>query len=73
MSARKRWRLVWSPGGSTEQMSSSVRAYQIVKEERERIKDGRSDTTSVSVQVDAADGFGWQTYEQIDFRSGASR
>lgn len=72
MSARNRWRLVWSPGGSTEQMSSSVRAYQIVKEERERIKDGRSDTTSVSVQFDDGDGFGWQTYERLDFRKEAT-
>jgi hypothetical protein len=83
VSARKRWRVVWVPSGPTERVPSgptervpsSVRAYEAVNDQRKWIKVDQGDAPSGPVQFDAAlvqfddgDGFGWQTYERLDFR-----
>lgn len=75
MTARKRWRVVWSPGSHYERvtspgsdietMPSKKRAYEIISEERGRIEAGSSTTASATVQVDQ--GAGWETYERLDF------
>jgi hypothetical protein len=69
MSSRRKWQLRWVPSGSTERVPSSTSAYEAVNEQRKWVEGGQSDITSVLVQFDDGDGFGWQTYERIDFHT----